>query len=99
MCVVHGLSEGSCATAFLVGHPRHRLSNGPMFLIDSARTSHVPPLLAIRHFPISSSQRIQPLASRCGAPIWHRLSKSELIADVKLVVRASSAILLQLEIF
>ncbi len=91
-------AEGSCATAFLVGHPRHRIPNGPMFLIDSTRMSHVPLLLAIRPFPISSSQRIQP-PGPLDVGLLSGISKSELIADVELVVRAPSAILLQLEIF
>jgi hypothetical protein len=74
---VHGLSEGSCATAFLVGHPRHQNSNGPMFLIIARMCFRCSPFAVSQSRP---AQPMGPLPARGGARIWHR--ESELIASV-----------------
>ncbi|KAH8795384.1 hypothetical protein BGZ57DRAFT_847575 [Hyaloscypha finlandica] len=70
-------NEGSCATAFLVGHPRHRNSNGPMFLVvyshvtcaSAARYSTVPNL-------VHTSLWCVPVCNSALADLLERLSRN-----------------------
>jgi hypothetical protein len=71
---VHGLREGSCVTVFLVAHPRHQNSNGPIFLIVARMCFRCSP------FAVSQSRRVQrmaPLPAAGGARLWHLQERAD----------------------
>lgn len=69
---MHGLREGSRVTVFLVAHPRHQNSNGPMFLIVAR--------MCFRCSPFVECSEWHPCLLLVG-PV-SGIFKSELIASV-----------------